>query len=95
MKKEKLEDYASKLMFKMKDEEYDTLLNEFETIEKQITMMEQIENIHDIKPMTFPFVTYKATLRKDEEKESLEVSDVLKNSSSSYLDQVKISKVVE
>ncbi len=95
MKKEYLKDYASKLMFNMKEEEYDTLLSEFDIISKQITMMEEIDNISNIEPMSFPFITYKAKLRKDEERNSLEIDEVLKNTSSSYLDQIKVPKVVE
>ena len=95
MNKEKLKLYAKKLMFEMEETEYDTLLNEFNIIEKQISMIEKIENIDKVEPMIFPFVTYKAQLRKDEEKEALDVEEVLKNSSSKYLDQVKVPKVVE
>ncbi|MFV0275521.1 MAG: Asp-tRNA(Asn)/Glu-tRNA(Gln) amidotransferase subunit GatC [Bacilli bacterium] len=95
IEKEKLEDYAKKLMFKMNDEEYETLQNEFETILKQIYLINKIEGIKEVEPMSFPFVTYQTSLRNDVVEESLEIDDVLKNASSSYCDQVKVPKVVE
>lgn len=93
--KEKLQDYAKKLIFDMNDEEYETLLKEFDIILKQMDLIGQIENISSVNPMTFPFVTYEAKLREDEEKESLTVDEVLKNAKHTLNDQVKVPKVVE
>ena len=39
IEKEKLKDYAHKLMFDMNDEEYKTLQEEFETILKQMDLI--------------------------------------------------------
>ena len=93
--KEMLKDYASKLMFDMKDEEYETLEKEFDIILKQMDLIGEIPNISEISPMTFPFVTYEAHLRKDKEEESLSVNEVLANSKHTLNDQVKVPKVVE
>lgn len=93
--KEKLKDYAAKLMFDMKDEEYETLLKEFEIILKQMDLIGKIDNISSVDPMTFPFVTYEAKLREDKEQESLSVDEVLKNAKHTLNDQVKVPKVVE
>lgn len=93
--KEKLKDYAAKLMFDMKDEEYETLLKEFEIILKQMDLIGEIDNISSVDPMTFPFVTYEAKLREDKEQESLSVDEVLKNAKHTLNDQVKVPKVVE
>lgn len=93
--KEKLKNYAAKLMFDMKDEEYETLLKEFDIILKQMELIGQIDDISSVDPMTFPFVTYEATLREDEQKESLSVDEVLQNAKQTLNDQVKVPKVVE
>lgn len=93
--KEKLKDYAAKLMFDMKDEEYETLLKEFDIILKQMDLIGEIDDISSVDPMTFPFVTYEAKLREDEEKEALSVDEVLKNAKQTLNDQVKVPKVVE
>ncbi len=95
MEKEYLRTCARKLMFEMREESYDNLVEEFDVIKKQITMMENIDGIEEIEPMKFPFITYEAKLREDIEKESLTIDEVLSNSDSSYLDQVKVPKVVE
>lgn len=93
--KEKLKDYASKLMFDMKEEEYETLQNEFEVILKQMDLIDKIKDIDKVKPMTFPFVTYEVELREDKVMESLETSDILKNAKLVSNNQVKVPKVVE
>ena len=53
--KEKLKDYANKLMFDMNDEEYETLQEEFDIILKQMDLIGNIPNISSVEPMTFPF----------------------------------------
>ena len=93
--KEKLKEYASNLMFDMKDDDYAILISEFEIMLKQMEAMEKIEGINEVVPMTFPFVTYKNILREDEEEESLEVEEVLANAKFTSNDQVKVPKVVE
>lgn len=95
--REKLKDYASKLMFDMEESEYSTLEDEFEIILKQMDLIGNIPNIKEVEPMTFPFITYEATLRDDEIKENeiLTVSEVLANSKHQIKDQVKVPKVVD
>ena len=93
--KEKLKDYAAKLMFDMNDEEYETLLQEFDVILKQIELINNIDNISNVKPMTFPFVTYEVEHRNDVVEESLDIDDVIKNAKYVSNDQVKVPKVVE
>ncbi len=93
--KEMLEKYAEKLMFRMSDEEYVTLENEFDIILKQMELIGNINGISDVEPMIFPFVTYDASLREDVDKEPLTVDEVLSNTKHQVRDQVKVPKVVE
>lgn len=95
IEKEKLQKYAKLLMFDMKDEEYSTLQDEFDIILKQMDLIEQIPNIKDVAPMTFPFINTDATLREDEVKDYLTTGEVLANTKHQVDDQVKIPKVVE
>lgn len=95
IEKEKLHDYAKKLMFEMNKEEYQTLQEEFEVMLKQIALIDKIDGIKDVKPMTFPFVTYKTKFREDVISDALETEEILANADSHYLDQVKVPKVVE
>lgn len=92
---EKLKEYAHKLMFDMKEEEYQTLQEEFSTILKQMDLIGKIEGIGDVCPMTFPFPNPDASLREDEVGDYLTVGEVLENSKHQIDDQVKVPKVVK
>ena len=92
--KEKLKDYAAKLMFDMDDEGYDRTLEEFETIEKHMALIGEIDGIDSVEPMTFPYVIYHAYLREDEAKECLTNEEVLANAKEKKANQVKVPKVV-
>lgn len=91
--KEKLKDYASKLMFDMKDEEYLTLQNEFEVILKQMDLISKIKNISEVEPMTFPF-EMEGRMREDKENNVLTSDEALKNAGERLKDEVKVPKVV-
>lgn len=93
--KEMLKDYAAKLMFDMKDEEYETLEKEFKTFTKQMDLIGKVEGIENVEPMTFPFVTYDATFRDDIVENELDTKEVLMNAKDVTSDQVKVPKVVE
>lgn len=95
IEKEKLELYAEKLLFKMNDSEYETLQKEFEVILKQMDLIGKIEGINEVEPMTFPFVTYKAHLREDEVKNTLDTDDLLVNAKYYDRAQIRVPKVVE
>ena len=95
IEKEKLRKYAKLLMFDMKEEEYETLQEEFDIILKQMDLIEQIPNIKDVVPITFPFINTAASLREDEVKDYLTTGEVLANTKHQVDDQVKIPKVVE
>lgn len=93
--KEKLKDYANKLMFDMKDEEYETLLGEFDVIEKQMELVANMEGIKDVKPMTFPFEMDYVELRSDAETKTIDYMDALSNAKDIKGREIKVPKVVE
>lgn len=93
--KDKLKDYASKLMFDMNDSEYETLEKEFDIILKQMDLISKIDNLQDNDPMTFPFPIDGVTFREDIPEESLDIEDVLKNAKETENSMVKVPKVVE
>ena len=95
IEKDKLKDYAHKLMFDMNEEEYKTLQEEFETILKQMDLIGKIPNISKVEPMTFPFKNTDAELREDEIGDYLTVGEVLENTKYQTRDQVKVPKVVD
>lgn len=93
--KDKLKNYANKLMFDMNDEEYETLLNEFDVILKQMDLIGEIDNISDVDPMTFPYELDDVKLRDDSVSRNIEIEDALRNSGSVKGREVKVPKVVE
>ncbi len=95
IKKEKLQEYAKKLMFDMSDEEYKTLENEFIFLLEQMKKIESLEHIKEVEPMVFPFVNENTSLREDVIDEYLTVDEVLANTKHQLNDQVKVPKVVE
>ena len=92
--KEMLDNYAKRLMFKMDEKEYETLLSEFDIILKQMELINNIENISDVKPMTFPFSITKE-LRADEELNAISVEEALSNVKEKVGNEIKVPKVVE
>ena len=95
MDKETLVMLANKLMFTMDDSEYDTLLDEFDTILKQMDLIGKIDGIEKIEPMCYPFPLDDVMLREDEVIDELEIDEILLNSGSNLYNQVKLPKVVE
>lgn len=92
--KEKLKDYAGKLMFDMNDEEYETLQKEFDVILKQMELIEEIDEIKGVEPMTFPFET-DVELREDTDSRSITIEEALSNTDSKKGTEIKVPKVVE
>ena len=95
MDKERLKMLANKLMFTMDDREYDTLLDEFDIILKQMDLIGKIDGIENIEPMCYPFMLDDVMLREDEVIDELEIDEILLNSGSNLYNQVKLPKVVE
>lgn len=93
--KQLLEMYAKKLMFKMNEEEYATLEEEFDIILKQMDLIGKIENIKDVEPMTFPFINEDVSLREDEIDNTITTEDILLNTKEKERNQVRVPKVVE
>ena len=95
MNKETLVMLANKLMFTMEDSEYDTLLDEFDVILKQMDLIGKIDGISNVEPMVYPFLLSDVCLREDVVSEELEIDEILANSGSTLYNQVKLPKVVE
>ena len=92
--KELLKVAANKLMFTMDESQYDTLLEEFHTILKQMEVMGTIEGVDDVEPMTFPFDVATSYLREDVIETPLDRDEALKNASDVVDGQIRLPKVV-
>lgn len=95
MDKETLVMLANKLMFTMEEDEYETLLDEFEMMIKQMDLIGKIDGIEKVEPMVYPFPLKDVCLREDTVVDELEIDDILQNSGSNLYNQVKLPKVVE
>lgn len=95
--KEKLEEYAKKLMFEMEEHEYKTLLDEFEIILKQMEYIDNIKDIDSVCPMTFPFDLEldDRCLREDEYNNEINFDDMKINIREYEDNMIKVPKVVE
>lgn len=95
--KEKLEEYAKKLMFEMNEDEYKTLIDEFEIILKQMEYIDNIKDIDTVSPMTFPFDLEldDSYLREDEYNNEINFDDMKINVKEYEDNMVKVPKVVE
>ena len=92
--KENIQDYALKLMFKMKEEEFDSFEKEFVTILKHMDLIGKIDGIEKVEPMVFPFINKDAKLRKDVANSALTTEDAIKNAHETIYDEIKVPKVV-
>jgi len=89
-----LKEGANKLLFDMEEAQYDTLLEEFAIIIKQMDLISEIEGVDDAEPMTFPFEVKTSYLREDVAVEPLNRDEALKNASNVVDGQIRLPKVV-
>lgn len=92
--KEILKKAANNLMFDMTDEEYETLMKEFEVIIQQMEIISSIEGVDDVEPMTFPFEVTNDYLREDVPETPLNREEALKNAKDVVEGQIRLPKVV-
>lgn len=90
-----LKDAAHRLLLNMSEEEYDTLLSEFDTIIKQMAVLGKDKDIDSYEPMTFPFECTTDYLREDIPEEPLPREEALRNANHKAGGQIKLPKVVQ
>ena len=92
--KNTLKKAAEKLMFTMSEDQYDTLLKEFDIFLQQLDIISEIPNVDDAEPMIFPFEVSTSFLREDIADTPLEQKEVLKNASDVEDGKIRLPKVV-
>ena len=93
--KETLKEIAHNLYFDMSEEEYDKLLEEFDTVIKQIDLLSQDDGVDEVEPISFPYPVSISELREDEVEEELTQEEVLLNSKDKEKGMIKVPKVVK
>ena len=92
---EMVNDYADKLLIGLTKEENKMVLDEFEVIDKDISIINKIENIEKVEPMTHCLDDFTYELREDEIEESTDIDLILSNCDDYINDEVRVPKVVE
>lgn len=93
--KDMVDDYADKLLIGLTEEENKMVLDEFEIIDKTIDMINEIEGIDKLKPMTHALDDFEFALREDNVKESIPIKDALRNAGSTEGREIEVPKVVD
>ena len=95
--KDKLDELAKKLMFKMEEEEYVTLEKEFDITLKQMEFISNIKDIDEVDPMFYPFDLEldDSYLREDNYSNEINFDDMKINVKDYEGSKVKVPKVVE
>lgn len=89
-----LKGIANNLMFDMEEEQYETLLEEFDTVMKQMELISEIKGVDQAEPMVFPFNVTTSFLREDVPTTPLDSEEALKNASDVIEGQIRLPKVV-
>ncbi len=77
--KEMVDDYADKLLIGLTPEENQMVLDEFEIIDKNIDIINEIPNIEKVEPMTHTLDDFEYVLREDIPEESVNLDELLEN----------------
>ncbi len=89
-----LKDAANRLLFTMSEEQYQTLLEEFDVLKRQMDLIGNIEGLDSYEPMTFPFDCTTSFLREDVPTSPLPREEALRNAGSKEDGQIKLPKVI-
>ena len=92
--KELVDDLADKLLIGLSPEENAMVLNEFDAIDANIDLINAIDGIKDVEPMTHCLDDFVYELRDDEATESVPIEDLLANSDDTEDREIVVPKVV-
>lgn len=92
---EQVDFYADKLLIGLSKEENKMVLDEFETIDKDIDKINNIKNIDSVEPMSWCLDDFVYELREDIEEDSICTEELLQNCDDYRMCEVKLPKVVE
>lgn len=92
---EMVEEYADKLLIGLTKEENKMVLEEFDIIDANIDMINQIPNIKEVEPMTHALDDFIYELREDIVEESLSIDEAFQNCDDYVETEIRVPKVVE
>ena len=92
--KEMVDDYAEKLLIGLTPDENKMVLDEFDIIDEQINIINDIPGIDKVEPMTHTLDDFEYELRDDIEEESVPIEDLMANCKDVSGREVEVPKVV-
>ena len=93
--KKMIDDYADKLLIGLTEEERTNIQEEFDEIEKNMDLINQIPNIKDTEPLSYPFEMIIGDLRSDDEvMQEIPIDELLRNCDQYEGREVEVPKVV-
>ena len=92
--KELVDDLADKLLIGLSAEENEMVLSEFDEIDANIDLINEIDGIEDVEPMTHCLDDFVYELREDVAVEGLPIEDILANSDDTEDREIVVPKVV-
>ena len=92
--KELVDDLADKLLIGLSDEENEMVLSEFDEIDANIDLINEIDGIDKLEPMTHCLDDFVYELREDVAVEGLPIEDILANSDDTEDREIVVPKVV-
>ena len=92
--KEMVDSYADKLLIGLTAEENKMVLDEFQEIDRNINIINEIPNIKDVKPMSYCLDDMGSHLNNDEVEETGPIEELLRNSGKTVGREVEVVKVV-
>ena len=93
--KEMINDYADKLLIGLTEEENKMVLEEFDEIDRNIDLINEIPDIENVEPMSHCLDNFDYELREDVAKESVPEDIIFSNCDSMRDNEIKVPKVVE
>ena len=92
--KELVDDLADKLLIGLSSEENELVLSEFDEIDANIDLINEIDGIETLEPMTHCLDDFVYELREDVAVEGLPIEDILANSDDTEDREIVVPKVV-
>ena len=92
--KEMVDDYAKKLLIELTPEENEMVLDEFDYIDANINLINEIKGIESVTPMTHALDDFECELREDVAEESIPIEELLRNADETDGREIEVVKVV-
>lgn len=92
--KDMVDSYADKLLIGLTPEENKMVLEEFEVIDKNIDLINDIENLSNVEPMSYCLDDFTYVLDEDVIEPSISIEDALSNSDETLDREIVVPKVV-